>query len=91
MIDCERDRLESALARAREALDCATLLERSTEMLIANAVLSHASRKRGDQQAAEAHATEASRLASAGAAVWTREIVERLNVKDTGRARRGRR
>ena len=41
------------------------LLERATEMLIANAVLSHASSKRGDGKAAEHHAREVERLADA--------------------------
>ena len=78
LVDCERGRADSAVARAGEALEYATLLERSTETLIAHAVLSHASRKRGDAKAADMHAVEAARLASAGAAAWTGEIVARL-------------
>lgn len=78
LVDCERGRVESAVARAGEALGYATLLERPTEMLIAHAVLSHAAGKRGDRVAADAHAVEVSRLASAGAAAWTGGIVSRL-------------
>jgi hypothetical protein len=60
-------------------------------MLIAHAVLSHASRKRGEGQLADRHAVEATRLASAGAAAWTGEIIERLSDASTaGVARRGR-
>lgn len=90
IIDCERGRVDSAVARAREALDCATLLERPTEMLISHAVLAHASRKRGEAKVAEAHAAEAARLASTGAAAWTSEIVERLGDDGTARAVRRR-
>jgi tetratricopeptide (TPR) repeat protein len=91
LIDCERGRVDSAVARAGEALQYATLLERPTEMLIAHAVLSHASRKRGESAAADTHAVEAARLASAGAAAWTGEIVARLGDGHTAAiARRGR-
>jgi tetratricopeptide (TPR) repeat protein len=81
LIDCERDRVDIAVARATDSLEFATLLERATERLIASAVLSQAARKRGDRQAAETHAREAVRLASAGAAAWTRELVEKLDGK----------
>jgi hypothetical protein len=89
VLDCERGRINSAVDRATEALQYATLLERATEMLIANAVLSHAATKSGDQQAAELHANEVARLADAGAAVWTREIVDALHGKRTSGNKRG--
>jgi tetratricopeptide (TPR) repeat protein len=91
VLDCERGRIDSAVERATEALEYATLLERATEMLIANAVLSHASSKRGDDKAAQRHASEVARLADKGAAVWTREIVAELQAKGsqkTGRKRK---
>jgi len=95
LIDCERGRIDAAVARATDSLEFATLLERATERLIASAVLSQAARKRGDLHAAAAHAKEAARLASAGAAAWTREIVEKLDgippVKRAGAVRRGNR
>jgi len=93
LVDCERGRVGSAVTRAQEALDHATLLERPTEMLISHAVLSHASRSRGEAKAADAHAAEAARLASTGAAVWTSDIVARLEEGGPARAtrRRGRR
>ena len=90
LLDCERGRVEQATARAGEALDYATLLERPTEMLLAHAVLSHASRKRGKVAEADRHAVEVARLASAGAAAWTREIVEKLHPGRTGARRAGR-
>ncbi|MDH4109829.1 MAG: AAA family ATPase [Gammaproteobacteria bacterium] len=88
LLDCERGRVDSAVARATEALDYAALLERATEMLIANAVLSHAGTSRGDRQAATVHAKEVERLHGAGAAAWTHEIVERLKDKRGRTARR---
>jgi DNA-binding SARP family transcriptional activator len=81
LVDCERGRLQSAVARAAEALDYATLLERATEMLIAHAVLSHACGKHGERTVAETHAREVDRLAAAGTAAWTREIVRCLTDK----------
>jgi DNA-binding SARP family transcriptional activator len=89
LIDCERGRVERAAARAGEALEYATLLERPTEMLVAHAVLSHASRKRGEAKVADTHAVEATRLASAGAAAWTRAIVARLGERSTAAIARG--
>jgi DNA-binding SARP family transcriptional activator/tetratricopeptide (TPR) repeat protein len=91
LIDCERGRLETAVERASEALGYATLLERPTELLIAHAVLSHASRKRGDTREAESHALEVTRLASAGAAAWTSEIVAGLSERRPVTVRRGKR
>jgi DNA-binding SARP family transcriptional activator len=89
VLDCERGRIDSAVERATEALQYATLLERATEMLIANAVLSHAASKRGDQKTAECHAGEVARLADAGAAVWTSEIVEALRKNRSSSKKRG--
>ena len=89
VLDCERDRIDSAVDRATEALEYATLLERATEMLIANAVLSHASDARGDRKTAEFHAHEVARLAGSGASAWTREIVEALQRKKRRGKKRG--
>jgi len=89
VVDCERGRVESATARATEALEYAARLERPTEMLIANAVLSHASSTRGDRDAAEEHAREVARLAASGAAAWTRAIADRLaGSREAGVARK---
>ena len=78
LLDCERGRVESATRRAIEALGYATLLERATEMLIANAVLSRDSAARGDRKGAARFASEVQRLSAVGAAAWTREIAARL-------------
>lgn len=78
LIDCERGRAQSAIRRATEALGYATLLERATEMLLANAVLSHQCTAGGDRNGAAKHAKEVVRLGGAGAAAWTRDVVARL-------------
>ena len=89
VLDCERGRVDSAIDRATEALGYATLLERATEMLIANAVLSHAHDKCGDHAAARSHAGEVARLADTGAAVWTGELVDALLGTQSGNEKRG--
>jgi DNA-binding SARP family transcriptional activator/tetratricopeptide (TPR) repeat protein len=78
LIDCERGRPDAAIERATEALGYATLLQRATEMLLANVVLSHECAVMGDRTAAARFAGEVERLGTAGAAVWTRAIAGRL-------------
>jgi len=78
LIDCERGRGDAARERAIEALGYATLLERNTEMLIANVVLSRDCAASGDSEAAGRLAQEVERLRAAGAAVWTWDIADRL-------------
>lgn len=78
MIDCERGRSETGVERATEALAYAELLERATEMLIANAVLAHCSAAAGEQKCADSYTKEVMRLRSAGAAAWTGDIAARL-------------
>jgi DNA-binding SARP family transcriptional activator len=87
LIDCERGRAGAAHERATEALRYATLLERNTEMLLANAVLSHGCRVKGDSAGAARFQQEVDRLRVAGAAVWTRDVAERWT-NDDERARR---
>jgi hypothetical protein len=89
VLDCERGRIDSAVDRATEGLQYASLLQRATEMLIANAVLSHASSKLGDRKTADSHASEVARLADAGAATWTCEIVDALQEKQPQGRKRG--
>ncbi|MEJ8826908.1 AAA family ATPase [Variovorax humicola] len=81
LLDCERGRAATAKRRAAEALGYAQLLERPTEMLLANAVLSHDCAARGDRHGADDYSREARRLAGHGAALWTREIVARLEAR----------
>jgi hypothetical protein len=79
VVDCQRGRRESGLARATEALGYAELLERATEMLIANAVLAHCHSAAGKGRIAAKHRKEVERLGMAGAAAWTAGIAACLD------------
>jgi len=85
--DCERGRVESATRRATEALGYATLLERATELLLANVVLSHECSVTGDRKGAARFAKEAERIRVVGAAAWTHDIAARLAGKNKRAAR----
>jgi DNA-binding SARP family transcriptional activator len=89
LLDCERSRVESATARATEALEYATLLERATEMMLANAVLSHDCLAKGDRKGAANHAREAERIGGSGAAVWAHDIMTRLSGNNMQAANKG--
>jgi DNA-binding SARP family transcriptional activator len=73
LLDLARGRLGAAFARAGEALAHAEALERSTEMLLAHAVLAEASRAGGDQAAWARHRAALEALADAPVATWARE------------------
>lgn len=83
LLDCERGRHKAAHARAGEALACAQVLERATEMLVAQAVLSQCALACGDYAGAEAHVHAVERLESAGVAAWAVDIAHRA--KECGR------
>jgi hypothetical protein len=70
MIDLGRNGRDDALVRATEALACAELLQRPTEMLIARTVLYRANASSGDQAAMHEHAEAMRKLCQAGAATW---------------------
>jgi DNA-binding SARP family transcriptional activator len=78
LFDCERGRAGSAKARASEALAHARTLDRPTEMLLGNAVLSRDCAETGDTPGAQGFAREAHRQAGRGAALWTQGILARL-------------
>jgi len=80
LIDSERGRSATATDRATEALGYAKILERATEMLIANAVLSHERGASGDEAAAALFHREVERIRDSGASVWTHAIAERLTL-----------
>lgn len=67
--------MDRALTHAGEALEHATALERATEMLIANAVLSHGCARQKRSREAARHAQEVERLA---AAAWARDVAQQL-------------
>ena len=74
----QRGRVESATRRATEALGYATLLERATELLLANGVLSHECSVTGDRKGAARFAKEVERVRLLGAAAWTHDIAALL-------------
>lgn len=77
LLDCERGRHDAAQARAGEALACAQVLERATEMLVAQAVLSQCALARGDPTGAEDYVHAVERLETAGVAAWAVDIARR--------------
>jgi len=81
VLDCERGRAKLATERASEALGYATLLSRATEVLLANAVLSHQCNELGDRQGAARFVEEVKRIRAAGAAAWTDDVAVRLTQK----------
>lgn len=80
LIDSERGRSAAATERATEALGYAKILERATEMLLANAVLSHELGAAGDRARAALFQREVERIRDDGAPVWTHDIAERLSL-----------
>jgi tetratricopeptide (TPR) repeat protein len=82
VIDCQRGRRQEAVEHATEALEYAKILERPTEMLLANAVLACGYGDIGARQAAD-HAGEVKRLLPSAAA-WTAEIAARLAAGQEG-------
>lgn len=76
LIDCERGNKRSAVARATEALAYARLLERPTEMLLANAVLA-CGYTGVDKDDAAKHHREVERLLP-DAASWTGDVATAL-------------
>jgi hypothetical protein len=77
LIDSERGRGHAATERANEALGYAKALERATEMLLANAVLSHEHGASGDSARAAKFRSEAERIRGDASAA-THAIAERL-------------
>lgn len=70
LVDLSRDRADQAIARASEALECARLLQRDTETLMAHNALLRA----GDTS--EDHATAMHALLEGPVALWARKRAE---------------
>jgi hypothetical protein len=83
LIDIERRHFDDAVARASEALDCAELLERPTEQLLAHLALALA----GKTAERRTHRDAIAALDSAPVATWARA---RANALHTPASRRGR-
>jgi len=73
IVDLQHGRFESARTRAREALSCAELLQRPTEMLIAHVALYHAGKAAADREAMAAECSAMVSLCERGVAVWARQ------------------
>jgi hypothetical protein len=69
-LDLDQQRLESALARATEALRYAALLRRATEMMLAHTALAQANRGLENISAAETHEAAVTELLASGVAAW---------------------
>jgi len=73
LLDVDRGRHKSALARATEALACAEALDRATEIMLAHVALALASRAANDEASFERHTAALARLENAPVALWARE------------------
>src|SRR5690606_2962328 len=78
LLDYERGRTKEALERAGEALACAELLERATEMMLAHLVLGLCYRASGRKTEAVRHFASVDSLEAAGVAEWARQMARSL-------------
>jgi hypothetical protein len=78
LLACERDRVDEAVTRAEEALSCAALLERATEMMLAHLVLGSGLEATGRTAEAKDHTEAARALEASGVAVWARGMAATL-------------
>jgi DNA-binding SARP family transcriptional activator/predicted ATPase len=78
LLDYERKRVDTAIARADEALGYAKVLDRATELLLAHVVLARGCRAVDDNRGAKVHLDEVARLTERGVAAWARLEAERL-------------
>jgi DNA-binding SARP family transcriptional activator/tetratricopeptide (TPR) repeat protein len=79
LLDYERGRTAEALERAGEALACAELLERTTEMMLAHLVLGLCYRASGREAEAARHIASVESLEAAGVAEWARQMARSLS------------
>lgn len=78
-LDLARGRLETATARAAEALEHARVLERPTEQLLALSLLAEAARLTDDSATQHRHAQAAAALARGPVAGWARRRYRALH------------
>jgi hypothetical protein len=72
-IDLARGRHDLAVARATEALECAEILERASERLLAHATLARAHAASGQSPRAKAHLAAVAAMEGAPVAQWARQ------------------
>jgi hypothetical protein len=84
LLDIDRGRPTEALARATEALECASVLDRATEMLLAHLALARAHRTLGEAAEYRRHAAAIADLADAPVAVWARQRAQTLATAAAG-------
>jgi tetratricopeptide (TPR) repeat protein len=84
LLDIDRGRPREALARASEALECASVLDRATEMLLAHLALARAHRTLGETAEYRRHAAAIADLADAPVAVWARQRAQTLATAAAG-------
>jgi DNA-binding SARP family transcriptional activator len=78
LLDYERGRIDEAIARAAEALACAELLERATEMMLAHVVLGSGLDATGRTAEAKRHFAAVAALEAAGVAAWAAGLAAKL-------------
>jgi len=77
-LDLERQRPEAAIARASEALACAEVLERLSEIVLAHVVLAEAWRATGDVAGHARHAVALAGFEGRPVAAWARDRATQL-------------
>jgi DNA-binding SARP family transcriptional activator/tetratricopeptide (TPR) repeat protein len=77
-LDIERGRPERAVERAREALDCAEVLERATDIALARAALVQAHEAAGEDDEATRHREAIATTDTGAVAHWARDRVARV-------------
>lgn len=86
LLDVERHRLESARARAQEALEYASLLQRATETALAHLALALTCREAGDSKGLQEQMAALESCRGAPVAKWARQrIANLLDLKDMPR------
>jgi DNA-binding SARP family transcriptional activator len=78
LLDVERGRIERAIERASEALSCAEVLERATDIVLAHVALAAASAAAGDRSAADRHRQAIECVDAASVATWARDRARSL-------------
>jgi len=73
LLDVERQRTGAAIARASEALSCAQVLDRATEIMLAHVALARACQAANDTVGYTRHSAALANLATAPVAQWARD------------------